>query len=101
MKKVIVLIAFLVTVSTMSFARPKQCNEAVILSNKNNVVYFKVDRSFIGGTVEIYDANKNLMEGDMLTHTHTMVYFDEMPAGHYIVRVTKDAETVEFGYDRI
>jgi hypothetical protein len=101
MKKGIALIVLLVTLSTMSFAISKPCKEAVILSTKNNVVYFKVDKSFVGGVVEIYDVNDNLLEGDTLPDTHTMIYFDEMPAGHYTVKVKKDDKEVEFEYDSI
>jgi hypothetical protein len=101
MKNGIALIALLVTISTMSFANPKPSNEAVILSAKNNVVYFKVDKSYVGGVVEIYDVNNNLLEGDTLPDTHTMIYFDEMPAGHYTVKVKKGDEVVEFQYDTI
>jgi hypothetical protein len=101
MKKGIALIALMVTVLTVSFANPKPGKEAVILSTRNNVVYFRVDKSFVGGVVEIYDVKKNLLEGDSLPDTHTMIYFDEMPAGHYIVRVTRGDEAVEFEYDNI
>jgi hypothetical protein len=101
MKKGIALIALLVTISTMSFANSKPCKEVVILSTKNNVLYFKVDKSFIGGIVEIYDANNNLLEGDTLPDIYTMIYFDEMPAGHYTVKVKKGDKVVEFEYDSI
>jgi hypothetical protein len=101
MKKGIVLIALLVTVSTMSFANHDPSKEAVILSTKNNVVYFKVDKSFVGGIVEVYDVNNNLLEGDTLPDTHTMIYFDEMPAGHYTVKITKGDEAVWFEYNSI
>jgi hypothetical protein len=99
MKKGIAIIAIMVTVMTVSFGSPKPSSEAVILSTKNNVVYFKVDKSFVGGVVEVYDANNNLLEGDTLPNTHTMIYFDEMPAGHYTVKVKKGDEAVEFEYN--
>ncbi len=86
-------------IASVSFAKPKPRNDFKILSVKKNVLYFKVDRAFVGGVVEIYDANKKFMEADSLPHTHTMIYFDEMPSGHYVVTVKKGRKHTEFKYD--
>jgi len=62
---------------------------------------FKAGKSFVGSFVEIYDESRACLEADSLPHTHTMVHFDEMPAGHYIVKVKKGNMTTEFNYENI
>jgi len=100
MKKIFIAPVLLLSIAGISQARPKpQRRELTIISNKKRVVYFKVDKSFIGGSVEIYDESKACLEADSLPHTHTMVHFDEMPAGCYTVKVKKGKESTEFNYD--
>lgn len=95
-------VILLLAMVTISLAKPKpQKKELTILSIKDQVMYFKVNRSFVGGWVEIYDENKNCLEADSLPHTHTMIYFDEMPPGNYTVKIKKGNNSVEFKYDSI
>jgi hypothetical protein len=72
-----------------------------ILSVKNQVMYFKVAKTYVGGWIEIFDENKNCLEADSLPHTHTMIYFDEMPPGNYTVKVKKGQKKIEFSYESI
>ena len=100
MKKIFIAPVLLLSIAGTASARPKpQRKELTIISNKKRVVYFKVDKSFIGGYVEIYDDSKTCLEADSLPHTHTMVHFEEMPAGHYNVIVKKGMKSTEFNYD--
>jgi hypothetical protein len=102
MKKIIFLVGVLILVLiTASYAKPKPCRDLKIVSVKKHILYFKVDKSFVGGLVEIYDETKSCLEADSIAHTHTMIYFDEMPAGHYTVKVKKGEKSAEFNYDNI
>jgi hypothetical protein len=102
MKKIFIAPVLLLSIATFTQARPKPPRrELKVISNKKSIVYFKVDKSFIGGWVEIYDESKACLEADSLPHTHTMVHFDEMPAGHYTVRVKKGSKSTEFNYENI
>src|SRR5579871_5879732 len=104
MKKFLFLVGVMVLVAvtaTVTHAKPKPKNELTIIFVKKQVVYFKVDKSFIGGSVEIYDKDNNCLEADSLPHTHTMVHFDEVPTGHYIVKVKKGSRYTEFEYINI
>jgi hypothetical protein len=96
MKTYITLLFLLLSSASFSWPKPKQ--EYKILSVKNQTLYFKVNRSFVGGVVEVYDKNKIFMESEELPHTHTMIYFEEMPAGNYYVKVVKDNKVVELRY---
>ena len=91
-----------------SFGRPKpqkkeitDKKEVTILWVKDQVMYFKVSKTYVGGRVEIYDENKHCLEADSLPHTHTMIYFDEMPPGNYTVKIKKGEKKIEFKYESI
>ena len=102
MKKIFIAPVLLLSMAAVTQARPKpQRKDLTVISNKKRVVYFKVDKSFIGGQVEIYDESKACLEADSLPHTHTMVHFDEMPAGHYTVKVKNGKKAAEFTYDNM
>jgi hypothetical protein len=100
MKKIILLIGALILVLvTASYAKEKPQKDFTLLSVKKHTLYFKVSKSFLGGVVEVYDAKEKFMEAEDLPHTHTMVYFEEMPKGVYIIRVKKGDQCTEFKFD--
>ena len=102
MKNIAVMLFMLMFAASTSFAKEKEPKrELKIITLKPHSVYFKVDQSFVGGTVEVYDANNTLLETDNLPHTHTMIYFDEKPSGKYFIKIKKGNKTVEFGYVHI
>jgi hypothetical protein len=102
MKKIIFLVVILlIIVAKASQAKPKPKNELSIISVKRHTVYFKVNKSFIGGLIEIYDKDKNCLEADSIPHTHSMIYFDEFPAGHYTIKVKKGKKSTQFEYINI
>lgn len=96
-----ILLLVLASVS-VSFSKPKprlrHKEEFKILSTKKHILYFKVNKSFIGGLVGVYDEKKNCVEEEDLPHTHTMIYFDEVPDGVYLIKVIKDKKAIEFKY---
>jgi hypothetical protein len=91
----------LLSIASVSFSRPKPQADYKVIWVKKSVLYFKVDKAFVGGVIEIYDGNKELMETEELPHTHTMVYFEEMPTGRYTIKVKKGNKTTEFGYSHL
>jgi hypothetical protein len=103
MKTVVSVLMVLVLSVTVSLAKTKESNSShlKIIAVKSHSIYFKVHHSFVGGTVEVYDANQNLLESEDLTHTHTMVFFHEKPSGKYFIKVKKRGKTIEFGYVNI
>ncbi|HEV8513127.1 MAG TPA: hypothetical protein VGQ59_07610 [Cyclobacteriaceae bacterium] len=100
MKKIFIAPVLLLSIASITQARPKPPRkELTVISDKKHVVYFKVNKSFIGGLVEVYDESQSCLEADSLPHTHTMVHFNEMPAGHYTVKVKKGNKLAEFSYN--
>ena len=99
MKNLAALLIVTMLTASVSLAKSNDDGSDVkIITVKSHSVYFKVKRAFVGGTVEIYDANQNLLESEGLPHTHTMVFFDNKPSGTYFIKVKKGNKTVEFGY---
>jgi len=102
MNKVAALLFAVMLNTSFSQAKGKEPNDKLkIITVKPHSVYFKVHESFIGGTVEVYDANQKLLETEALPHTHTMVFFDEKPSGKYFIKVKKGKKIIEFGYVHI
>jgi hypothetical protein len=102
MKKILFLICVLLLVlAKASYSKEKPLKEVKVISAKKQILYFKVDKSFVGGWVEVYDETKGCIEADSLSHTHTMIYFDEMPKGVYVIRVKKGDQITEFKYNNI
>ena len=102
MKKIIFLVGvFILLLVTASYSKEKPQKDLTILATKKQTVYFKVSKSFLGGKVEVYDAHEKFMESEDLSHTHTMIYFDEIPKGVYTIRVRKGDLCAEFKYDNI
>ncbi len=91
----------LILCSLVCFSKPKPKQDHKILSTKHQTLYFKVDKAFIGGTVEVYDSNMMFLEGEDLPHTHTMIYFEEMPSGVYIIKVKKANRVIQIKYSNI
>ena len=91
----------LVLCSLVCFSKPKPKEDHKVLSTKHQTLYFKVNKAFIGGTVEVYDSNMMLLESEALSHTHTMVYFEEMPLGVYTIKVKKADKVTALRYMNI
>ncbi len=82
LKNPAVLLVALILAVSISFARSEEPkSDIMIIAVKSHSVYFKVDESLVGGRVEVYDANKTLLEAEELPNAHTKVFFNEKPSG--------------------
>jgi hypothetical protein len=88
-------------VASISFSKPRPKQDYKVLSTKNQTLYFKVNKLFVGGVVEVYNENEVLMESEDLSNPLTMIYFDEMPVGRYIIKIKKDGKFTEIKYNNI
>ncbi|GHN01452.1 hypothetical protein WSM22_29410 [Cytophagales bacterium WSM2-2] len=100
MKKTTALLVLLFLATTVSFAKMKQPapDFVRILHSKKHTLFIKVNRFFVGGTVEIYSAKKKFLEADVLPHELTKIFFDDAPSGKYIIKVKKGKMSFEFEY---
>ena len=102
MKTTTVLLTLLMITSSASFAKSKNPSpDYKIISTKQHKLYFKVDKAFIGGRIEVYDASMNFIEADEIPHTHTIIFFDKAPSGTYLIKVMKGNKVTTFNYTNI
>ncbi len=60
MKKIILLTGVLLFLVTASYSKSKPQTDFKVISIKKNTVYFKVNKAFLGGVVEVYDSNEKV-----------------------------------------
>ncbi|GHN00704.1 hypothetical protein WSM22_21930 [Cytophagales bacterium WSM2-2] len=102
MKKILVLLMLIVITATTSMAREKQPKKQVrVISTKQKTLFFKVRKAFVGGLIEVFDANNNFLEGEGVPHTHNKVHFEDAPAGVYTVIISKGNKSIELSYENM
>lgn len=99
MNKFVTILTVLILTAFRSLAHEETSQSDVkIIAVKSHSVSFKVHEVFVGGIIEVYDANNNLLETAGLANVYAMVRFHEKPSGRYIIKVKKENKETEFGY---
>src|SRR5262245_27275082 len=98
MKKMM-LIPALVLMSAVAFANKPQ-NPLKVVSTKMDVVYFKVSCDLIGASMEVYDANGQMIYTEKITDHKVLVDFYAEPSGAYTIHVQKDGKNEEIIYNK-
>lgn len=102
MNKFVTILTVLILTAISSFAHDETAQSDIkIIAVKSHSVSFKVNEVFVGGIIEVYDANNNLLEAEELASAHAMVRFHEKPSGRYTIKVKKENKETEFGYIHI
>lgn len=99
----IATISFLVCLQMVTVLQAKAPNggrDSVAFAIKRSL-YFKVDKAFRGATLEIFDSNGKMVQKEVLTKTATIIYFDNLVPGSYIIAVKKDGNEAVFLYNNI
>jgi len=100
MKTIISFVIILVLFVAPAFASgtPSDTNAVKVISTKRYIFYFKADKRLIGGTVEVFDMNQNLVGTENILQAKTIVDFFELSAGKYIIKIKKGAEEFVYPY---
>lgn len=99
MKKLNTLIAVLIFVSaSTALAKTQTHREVEVLSTRLDIFYFKVCKTFIGATIEIYDENGNQIMNEAINAQKSIVDFYNESAGHYTIVIKKGKQVEEFSY---
>ena len=69
-----------------------------VVSMSRELFHFKVDKAFMGATVEVYDEAGELVGTDLVLKKHMIVDFFNRKAGLYTIKVIKSGVTEEFQY---
>ncbi len=102
MKKLIALAILTLTFSTgISFAGAKpRKEEVVVLSTKREMFYFKVKKSFLGATIEVYDSSNKKTGSELVFAKRMLLDFYYMPADTYVIKIKKGDQLLEFQYTK-
>lgn len=95
MKK-IMMVALVMMVSASVFAKNPQ--PVKVISKLKEVVYFKVNSTMIGASMEVYDANGHMIFSDKVSSKKMLVDFFTEPSGSYTIHVKKDGADEVIGY---
>ena len=99
MKITAVIFLFLFQAVTAQ-ARPSSADlDSVAYAGIKRSLYFKVDKPFRGATVEIFDSNGKIVQTEILTKAATIIYFDNLVPGSYIISVKKENNAAVFLYN--
>jgi len=91
---------FLLQVVTGLQAKPSNANlDSVAFAGIKRSLYFKVDKPFRGATMEIIDFSGKIVQTEVLTKATTIIYFDKLVPGNYLISVKKENNAAVFLYN--
>src|ERR1700755_2669927 len=99
MKKIILAFTILFT-SYNAISSPLKDSLVVVLNTSNDIFYFKIDKTMIGGIVEVFSANGELVASQNLESKKLIIDFFEMNPGDYKIVVKKENVEETFTYIR-
>ncbi len=100
MKRLVVLLG-VVMVLSMSKATAGNDPVEIVPSKHKGLFVIKVDREFIGASVEIFYSNGDVVTRQVLHKRKMIVDFANVKAGEYTIRVSKDGRVEEFEYRKV
>ena len=92
------LIIVFVLFSSAAFAGHKKATPVHVLSTRSYIFYFKVQKEWVGGTVEVIDEAQNTVASERVDRMKHIVDFFFLPPGNYTVKIKKGTEEFEFCY---
>lgn len=96
MKKAILVIMLLVG-AIGSYASGQKCHVSV-LSTKRDIFYFKVDKTMVGSTVEVFSSEGEMIFSGKVTRHRAMIDFYLENPGTYTIKLKKEELSTEFFY---
>jgi hypothetical protein len=100
MKMLTLLFAILTITGGSAFAKAGNPESVRVLSVKRDIFYFKVCQSFIGGTVEVFGEDGQLIFSDKIQNHKSILDFYLLDAGIYEIKIKKNDQEVSFGYNK-
>lgn len=87
----------LITASAVQ-AAPREEVVDVVPSKYKNLFVFKAERKFVGGTVEVYYSNGDLVTTHTIEKRKMIIDFCDVKFGEYTIRIKKGNEVEEYRY---
>jgi len=102
MKKIFVLAALVIALTnTAAFSKEKKSDDksVKVLASDHDIFYFRIKSKLVGGVVEVYNANKDLLGFEELTEHEMLIDFDTLPPGKYSIKIKKfEQEVKEYSF---
>jgi|GEM_PF-4533889 len=100
MKIAAVTFLFLLQAVTALQAKSSKADlDSVAFAAIKRSLYFKVDKSFRGATMEIFDLSGKVVQTEVLTKATTIIYFDKLVPGSYLISIKKEDKAAVFLYN--
>jgi len=100
MKIVAVSFFFLLQVATALQAKPPNADfDSVTFAGIKRSLYIKVDKPFRGSTIEIFDSSGKIVQKEVLAKAVTIIYFDKLLPGSYLISIRKEDNAAVFLYN--
>jgi len=98
----IAAVSFLFLLQAVAALQAKPSNadlDSVAFAGIKRSLYFKVDKPFRGATMEIFDFSGKIVQKEVLTKAATIIYFDKLLPGSYIISIKKEDNAAVFLYN--
>ena len=89
------ILVLLISISAFSRQSPEK-HHVSVKSVKREVFYFKVDKEFLGATVNVYDKKGILIATEKAARRKNIIDFFHYEAGVYTIVITKGVLVEEF-----
>ena len=99
MKKVILTLALIISFYS-SFSTTRKNTPVVVLSTSHDIFYFKISKTMVGGTVEVYNPEGKIVGAQNLDNRKLIIDFFDMAPGDYTIKVKKENTQEIFTYHR-
>src|SRR6478609_4425208 len=99
MKKVIFTLALIIAFYS-SFSTGLKDTPVVVLSTSHDIFYFKICKTMIGGTVEVYSPEGKVVGTQNLDDRKLIIDFFDMAPGDYTIKVKKENTEETFTYHK-
>jgi hypothetical protein len=96
--KTVTFITLMLLSATVFANDPKSNHPVRVLSARMSVVYFKVDKDFIGASVEVYSEKGELILSQDVTHRKALIDFYYETPGIYTIKIKKGDREEVFNY---
>jgi len=98
MKKLMIIAALVLSVSTSVFAAKP--SNVKVLSKNMDVVYLKVSSDMIGAQIDIMDSTGNVIHVANITDKKVIIDFYAEPSGEYTIVVKKNGKEETISYSK-
>ena len=92
--------AALILIATSGLIASPKSEPVSVLSVKRDIFYFKVEKSFIGATIEVYANDGQLILTETVIRRKAIVDFYLENPGTYTIKLKKDDKEASFTYEK-